>query len=144
MTGDSCGNLSSLIQSETEPGLNEPTTRLLSPSQIPDPHRVAGGGVQNRPVGVEGDLVDLVLSSRDGDGPAGAGGTGVADVNLTGGPERSQQRHAAQPGSHQRSHHGVISQIISQHKNSASKFNPRKPRLTSPQRMCETVAMRHS
>lgn len=62
------------------------TTRNL-PSQIPDSDWVPGGGVQNRPVGVESDLVDLVLSCWDGDSSAGVGRTDVPDIDLTGGPE---------------------------------------------------------
>lgn len=38
-------------------------------------------------MGVESDLVDLVLASRDGDGPAGAGRADVAEVNLPRRPE---------------------------------------------------------
>lgn len=44
-------------------------------------------------MGVESDLVYLVLSGRDGDGPAGAGRTGIADVNQTRGPEDTWQKH---------------------------------------------------
>lgn len=64
-----------------------------SPSQVPDSDRVSGGGVQNRPVGVESDLVDLVLSCWDGDGPAGVRRTSIPDVDLTRGPEDTRMRH---------------------------------------------------
>lgn len=53
------------------------------PSYIPDSDRVAGSGVQDRAAGVEGNLVDLVLSCRDGDSPVGAGRTGIARSHLT-------------------------------------------------------------
>lgn len=36
---------------------------------------------------VESHLVDLVLSRRDGDGPAAGGGAGVTNVHLAGGAE---------------------------------------------------------
>lgn len=58
-----------------------------SPPQVPDSDRVPGRGVQHRPMGVESDLVDLVLAGRDGDGAAGAGRADVTDVDLPGRPE---------------------------------------------------------
>lgn len=36
---------------------------------------------------VEGDLVDLILSGRDGDGSATGGGAGVTNIHLAGGAE---------------------------------------------------------
>lgn len=61
-----------------------------SPPQVPHSDRVPCGCVQNRPVGIESDLVDLVLSCWDGDGAAGARRTAVPGVDLTGGPEETR------------------------------------------------------
>lgn len=61
--------------------------RLPLPPQVPNSDRVPSGGVQNSSVRIESNLVDLVLSSWDGDGATAGGGADVADVDLARGAE---------------------------------------------------------
>lgn len=62
---------------------------ICQPPQIPDPDRVSGSSIENRAVGVESDLVDLILSCWDGDCPARVRRTCVPNVDLTRGAEHT-------------------------------------------------------
>lgn len=72
-----------------------------APAELPDADGIARRGVQHGARGAEGDLVDLVLPLRTGDGAGGCGRTGVTRNHLARGPaarKAANQTSLSRPG----------------------------------------------
>lgn len=66
-----------------------PRPPRLPPAELPDADGVARGGVQHGARRAQGDLVDLLLALRAGEGAGGRGGAGVTRGHLARGPARA-------------------------------------------------------